>query len=123
MIDLSGTWTGTFWQDGNPTRFEGSLVQGGNVLSGSILDDNELGESQIVGEVVGLMVRFNKRYSSGAFESVQCTGTVNEAGNLIQGRWHIPGTKLVGQWEARRSGDDLMQQLRNRIERKTPVGV
>jgi hypothetical protein len=123
MVDLSGAWLGTFWQDGEPTRFEGSLVQGGGVLSGSILDDNELGESQVAGEVVGRAVRFNKSYRSGAFEAVQCTGTVNEDGDFIQGRWSIPGTKLVGQWEARRNDDDLMQQLRHRMEQKTPVGV
>ena len=61
-MDISGTWLGTYWQNDNPTRFEATLVMSGNSLSGSILDDNLLGESRISGEVVGRSIRFTKRY-------------------------------------------------------------
>ncbi|NJO93852.1 MAG: hypothetical protein HC820_04935 [Hydrococcus sp. RM1_1_31] len=53
MTNLNGTWLGTYWQRGNPTRFELTLVQGGNSISGRIKDDNALGEASMVGEVVG----------------------------------------------------------------------
>jgi hypothetical protein len=39
MANLSGTWIGTYWQDDLPTRFEMVIVQGGNALSGNILDE------------------------------------------------------------------------------------
>ncbi len=29
MADVSGAWLGTYWQQGNPTRFEATLIQGG----------------------------------------------------------------------------------------------
>ncbi|MGA1355681.1 MAG: hypothetical protein ACO35Q_03260 [Prochlorothrix sp.] len=50
MADLSGSWLGTYWQLGNPTRFEATLVQGGNSLTGNILDDGPLGEAQLTGD-------------------------------------------------------------------------
>jgi hypothetical protein len=34
MADLSGTWLGTYWQQGDPTRFEVTFIQSGNTLSG-----------------------------------------------------------------------------------------
>jgi hypothetical protein len=123
MADLSGTWLGTFWQNSQPTRFEATLLQGGNALSGSILDDGALGESQLTGEVVGRRVRFSKQYRSRPRELVDYSGTLNDEENFIQGSWTIPGTKHSGNWEARRGGDDLMQQLRRRIEQQTPVGA
>jgi len=51
MTNLNGTWMRTYWQQGNPTRFELTLVQGDNSLSGRITDDNALGEASLVGEV------------------------------------------------------------------------
>lgn len=62
MADVNGLWLGTYWQEGIPTRFEATLVQGGNTLSGRVLDDNYLGEAQIEGEVVGRTIHFTKRY-------------------------------------------------------------
>ncbi|MHC5721987.1 MAG: hypothetical protein ACYTX0_60710, partial [Nostoc sp.] len=62
MADLSGNWLGTYWQDDIPTRFEATFVQSGNTFSGSILDDNYLGEAQVNGEVIGRTVSFTKRY-------------------------------------------------------------
>jgi hypothetical protein len=123
MTDLTGSWLGTYWQADAPTRFEASLVQGGNVLSGRVQDDNHLGEAQITGEVVGRKVMFSKTYLSGIATVIEYAGTIDETGEVIKGDWTILGTRHAGQWEARRSGDDLMAQLRRRIEQKVPVGA
>jgi hypothetical protein len=123
MTDLTGTWLGTYWQQDAPTRFEASLVQGGNALSGRVQDDNHLGEAQITGEVVGRKVMFSKTYLSGIATVIEYAGTIDESGEVIKGDWTILGTRHSGQWEARRSGDDLMAQLRRRIEQKVPVGA
>ena len=123
MTDLTGTWLGTYWQSNEPTRFEASFVQGGNALSGRIQDDNHLGEAQITGEVVGRKVMFSKTYLSGIATVIEYAGTIDESGEVIRGDWTILGTRQAGQWEARRSGDDLMAQLRRRMERKVPVGA
>jgi hypothetical protein len=121
--DLTGTWLGTYWHNAEPTRFEASLVQGGNALSGSILDDGPLGEAQLAGEIIGRRVKFSKQYVTANPRAIEYTGTLNEEANLIQGVWVIVGTKHSGNWEMRRSGDDLMQQLRRRMEQKIPVGA
>jgi hypothetical protein len=123
MTDLTGTWLGTYWQADAPTRFEASLVQGGNALSGRVQDDNHLGEAQITGEVVGRKVMFSKTYLSGIATVIEYAGTIDESGEVIKGDWTILGTRHTGKWEARRSGDDLMAQLRRRIEQKVPVGA
>jgi hypothetical protein len=62
MADLSGTWLGTYWQRSQPTRFEATIIQAGNTLSGNILDDNYLGEARFSGTVVGRQVKFTKHY-------------------------------------------------------------
>jgi hypothetical protein len=123
MMDLTGTWLGTYWQADAPTRFEASLVQGGNALSGRVQDDNHLGEAQITGEVVGRKVMFSKTYLSGSSTVIEYAGTIDESGEVMRGDWQIVGTRHSGKWEARRSGDDLMAQLRRRIEQKVPVGA
>ncbi len=123
MADLSGTWLGTYWHNAEPTRFEATLVQGGNALSGRILDDSHLGEAQVAGDVVGKRVQFSKQYLTGKRSAVDYSGTLNDEENLIQGVWIIRGTKNSGNWEAKRGGDDLMQQLRRRMEQQTPVGA
>jgi hypothetical protein len=123
MTDLTGTWLGTYWQEDAPTRFEASLVQGGNALSGRVQDDNPLGEAQITGEVVGRKVMFTKTYLSGSSTVIEYAGTIDESGDVIRGDWKITGTRNAGQWEARRGGDDLMAQLRRRMEQKVPVGA
>ncbi len=47
MADLGGTWLGTYWQVGIPTRFELTLIQTGNTLTGRNLDDSYLGSAQL----------------------------------------------------------------------------
>lgn len=118
--DLSGTWLGTYWQDGSPTRFEATFVQGGNSFSGRILDDNPLGEAQITGELIGRSIRFTKQYLTGAHRAIRYSGTLSEDANFMQGDWIID-RRLSGSWEAHRNQDDLMADLKNRLAQQTPV--
>ncbi|MBD3882938.1 hypothetical protein IFO70_14305 [Phormidium tenue FACHB-886] len=118
--DLSGTWLGTYWQDGSPTRFEATLVQGGNSFSGRILDDNLLGEAQITGELIGRSIRFTKQYLTGTHRAIRYSGTLSEDANFMQGDWNIDRSHS-GVWEAHRNQDDLMADLKNRLAQQTPV--
>jgi hypothetical protein len=120
MADLTGSWLGTYWQANQPTRFEMTLVQAQNSLSGNILDDGHLGEAMVNGEVIGRSVRFTKRYISGSGHSIQYSGTVSEDETYIQGNWSID-KRHNGTWEARRNGEDLMESLRRRQAAQTPA--
>ena len=118
MSDLSGTWLGTYWQHGEPTRFEMTLVQGGNRLSGNILDDGALGEAQVVGTLVGQQVQFSKRYLVSHSHPIEYSGTLLPQNDVIQGTWLLagdPAGQTAGQWEARRGGDALMVDLQERL--------
>lgn len=115
MADLSGMWLGTYWQRDTPTRFEATLVQGGNALSGSILDSGYLGEAQLSGTVVGRQVQFVKRYLGRGQAAIDYTGTVSEDGDHITGQWSIAGFD-VGPWEAYRSDDDLSASWRTVLQ-------
>lgn len=119
MADVNGTWLGTYWQEETPSRFEAVFVQSGNAISGSILDDNYLGEAQISGEVVGRKISFTKRYLITSPAPIKYTGTLSENEDYIQGRWNI-GRHYSGPWEARRSGDNLMAELNTRIQQQIP---
>lgn len=110
MSGISGTWLGTYWQQDLPTRFEASLVQGGNTLSGSVLDDNWMGEASITGEVVGRVIQFTKRYVADPSALVDYTGQIADDEQSMSGTWLIQGFD-AGQWEARRSGENLVAEL------------
>jgi len=122
MADLSGSWLGTYWQNGQPTRFEMTLVQAQNALSGSILDDGPLGEAQLQGEAIGRSVSFSKRYLTSFPQPIGYSGTVSEDEMTMQGTWKIDA-RHRGRWEARRSGDDLMAQLKRVQAQRVPVGA
>lgn len=121
-MNISGSWLGTYWQDDDPTRFEATFSQGGNLLSGSILDDNYLGEAQVSGEVVGRSIRFTKRYLASSPHSIDYVGTLSEDANSMSGTWRI-GRAFSGQWEAHRSNQDLMADLKNRLAQKVPATI
>jgi hypothetical protein len=87
MANLTGTWLGTYWQDDMPTRFEMSIAQGGNALSGNILDDGNLGEATITGEAIGRNIQFSKRYTSIPQGNILYQGLLSEDENLMQGEW------------------------------------
>ncbi|HEY9696406.1 MAG TPA: hypothetical protein V6D10_04035 [Trichocoleus sp.] len=122
MNDITGTWLGTYWQQGTPTRFEVTFVQGGNCLSGQVLDDGDLGEAQVNGEIIGRSIQFTKQYLTGNNPPINYTGTLSEDGNLMQGKWAI-GKRHSGSWEAHRSNNDLMASLNNRLAQQVPVGI
>jgi len=111
MANLSGSWLGTYWQLGNPTRFEATLVQGGNSLTGNILDDGPLGEAQLTGDVIGRTIRFIKTYNHPNQWPITYSGQVSEDGNYISGFWFFDGGNDQGNWEAHRQQDDLLADL------------
>ncbi|WOD37965.1 hypothetical protein [Nodosilinea sp. E11] len=116
MANVSGMWLGTYWQRNQPTRFEATLVQGGNGLSGSSLDAGYLGEAHLSGTVVGRQVQFTKRYLAPGMPTIDYTGTVSENGNHLTGQWSIAGFD-AGPWEAHRGEDDLSQSWQRVVER------
>ncbi|HEY9823937.1 MAG TPA: hypothetical protein V6D19_00700 [Stenomitos sp.] len=107
MADLSGSWLGTYWQRGKPTRFEMTLIQGGSTLCGNILDDRSLGEAVLDGQVIGRSVQFFKRYLDADLESVNYKGTLSEDGNSMRGSWDFYGVLGFESWEAHRVGDNV----------------
>ena len=122
MSDLNGTWLGTYWQGGNPTRFEMVLLQSGNSISGSILDDGYLGEAKLSGEVVGRRIRFSKRYFTSSPTPIDYAGTVSEDDDYIQGQWTINRFD-AGPWEARRSGESLSLDVEDKAKKKIPLAI
>lgn len=121
MANLTGAWLGTYWQYGNPTRFEMTLVQGGNTLSGNILDNSSLGEAMVTGQVIGRNVTFTKKYIGNNSYVINYTGVISEDEQLIQGKWKIHWE--TGKWEARRQDDDLSLNFNVTRQDKVPVSV
>ena len=106
MADVNGIWLGTYWQYGIPTRFEMTLVQGKNTISGNILDDSSLGEATVTGEVTGRTITFRKCYVSDSRHSIDYSGTVSTDEQLMQGTWQ-ENVFNQGTWEAHRQDDNL----------------
>jgi hypothetical protein len=122
MADVNGTWLGTYWQHGNPTRFEIVLLQSGTSLTGNVLDDSDLGEAKLSGEVVGRRIRFIKRYFTSSPDAVEYVGTISDSEDYIQGQWNINSWEF-GPWEARRSGESLSLEVGNKATKKIPVTI
>ncbi|HBE16195.1 MAG TPA: hypothetical protein DEG17_19690 [Cyanobacteria bacterium UBA11149] len=120
MADLTGTWLGTYWQSEIPTRFEATLLQSSNTLTGNILDDSESGEATLIGEVIGRRIQFTKRYLTISSAPIHYSGTVNEEEDFIQGDWNIQNNES-GKWEARRGGDNLMMELQKLQQQQIPA--
>lgn len=120
MADINGAWLGTYWQSGSPTRFEATLVQSGNTLSGNILDDCALGEALIAGTVSGRGVQFTKRYITTSAHVIEYAGNISEDESFMSGEWKIDA-RHSGKWEAHRSGNSLIAELQERIE--APVAL
>ncbi|MDJ0579361.1 hypothetical protein [Crocosphaera sp.] len=110
MADINGVWLGTYWQYDCPTRFEMTLVQGKNTLSGNILDDSSLGEANVTGNISGRTVTFRKCYLSGSRHCIDYVGTVSSDEKLIKGQWQ-EGVFNQGKWEAYRQDDNLTLNL------------
>jgi hypothetical protein len=130
MANLTGTWLGTYWQDDMPTRFEMSIAQGGNALSGNILDDGILGEATITGEAIGRNIQFSKRYISVSQGNIIYQGLLSEDENLMQGEWFLKMYLPVygemtdsGRWEATRSENDLSNELTQYLAQKKELSL
>ena len=118
MIDMSGSWLGTYWQGGQPTRFEATLVQGGSILDGRILDNSYLGEACVRGELIGNRIFFVKRYLTTSPSPIRYSGMLAEDGNYMHGHWRI-GYFDSGTWEAYRTLDLVMADLANQVSLKS----
>lgn len=130
MVNLTGTWLGTYWQDDMPTRFEMLIAQGGNTLSGNILDDGNLGEATITGEAIGRNIQFSKRYISISQGNILYQGLLSEDENLMQGEWilkmYSPAYGEMtdsGRWEATRSENDLSNELTQYLAKKKELSL
>jgi hypothetical protein len=130
MANLTGTWLGTYWQDDMPTRFEMAIAQGGNALSGNILDDGDLGEATMTGEAIGRNIQFLKRYISISQGNILYQGLLSEDENLMQGEWILKMYSSVyremtdsGRWEATRSENDLANELTQYLAKKKELLV
>ncbi|NEP15789.1 MAG: hypothetical protein F6J97_02675 [Leptolyngbya sp. SIO4C1] len=120
MADITGAWLGTYWQAGNPTRFEATFAQASNSLSGRILDDGNLGEAQLEGSITGRQITFTKRYLNNSSYSIRYTGTLSEDEEHISGQW-IVNARHAGPWEAQRSDNDLASELKSLMTRQVPA--
>jgi hypothetical protein len=130
MANLTGTWLGTYWQDDMPARFEMSIAQGGNALSGNILDDGDLGEATITGEAIGRNVEFSKRYIGISQGNILYQGLLSEDENLMQGEWTLKMSSPTygemtdsGRWEATRSENDLSNELTQYLAKKKELSL
>jgi hypothetical protein len=69
--------------------FEAVFIEIGPHLEGSILDHGQLGEAIVNGTFSYPQLRFTKRYHDRTCEPVEYTGSMNEDGTVISGRWLI----------------------------------
>jgi hypothetical protein len=129
VTDLSGTWLGSYWQNGEQVRFEFALIHSGNTISGNILDDCYLGEANITGEVIGRNIQFSKQYVFVRQVPIEYRGTLSEDGDSMRGNWGFAYKALAfhpassGLWEAHRKGDNLELELKNITSKFAGVGV
>ncbi|MEM1368384.1 MAG: hypothetical protein AAGG02_10270 [Cyanobacteria bacterium P01_H01_bin.15] len=108
-INVSGSWLGTYWQQGQPTRFEMVLAQSKYALSGRAGDDGPLGESFLLGSVSGAQIRFTKRYLLYANHQIIYVGSLTDNQDFMSGQWSL-GAYDAGSWEAHRNDNDQMLQ-------------
>jgi hypothetical protein len=130
MANLTGTWLGTYWQDDRQTRFEMVIAQGGNALSGNILDDGNLGEATITGKAIGRNIQFSKRYVCAFQGNIIYQGLLSEDENLMQGEWTLKMYSPAygemtdsGRWEAIRSENDLANELTQYLAKKQDLAL
>ncbi|NJK65031.1 MAG: hypothetical protein HC921_22050 [Synechococcaceae cyanobacterium SM2_3_1] len=119
MMDLTGLWLGTYWQDGQPTRFEATFVQSEALLSGRITDDGYLGDAQISGQVTGRFVRFTK--STSALMTRSITQAPFRKRETRSGANGFITLNTSGPWEAHRSQDSLLLSLQTVLQQQLPL--
>ncbi|MEB3231138.1 MAG: hypothetical protein VKJ64_09020 [Leptolyngbyaceae bacterium] len=119
MTDITGSWLGSYWQNGSATRFEATFVQANNAVSGRIADDGPQGEADISGDIIGRHIEFIKQYLCHP-ERIRYTGTISEDGNFMSGKWTI-GPRHSGTWEAYRGEDEFTISLQKRLAKQTTL--
>lgn len=115
--NVTGTWLGNYYYAsvGNATGFEAALVQSGNAVEGSILDDGALGEAHLTGTCTAGELTFCKIYNSKARDPVYYRGVLSEDGKSITGTWRINKT-VHGSWKAWRLDDEKLPETMERDE-------
>lgn len=119
--DLTGVWTGLFrYSDGGPsTSFTATLIQSGNLVTGSTHEPcsvrgcpHKTHVASLFGRRRGTAVSFVKTYDPPEFDygEVAYEGTIAADGTEIAGSWHIGPN-----W----SGDFLMIRESRRATART----
>ncbi len=109
---VQGSWRGSYFYSHDPGTgygFEAVFVEHNGRVDGNILDDGKYGEATVGGVFAYPDLRFTKVYMRG-MAPVKYHGTMSEDGNLLIGRWVIPGEMNThGTWRASRAqeGEDL----------------
>jgi len=107
---IGGGWLGTYaykgiWRAKPPVRFEATFTdrEGNGAFHGTVLDDGDLGEADILGTHKGSSVRFSKTYRKATLAVVTYEGRLSDDGQTITGTWQISGkSQGNGTWDARR---------------------
>jgi hypothetical protein len=108
VTDLSGTWLGSYWQNGKQVRFEFALIHSGNTISGNILDDCHCQTDTIFQAICFCTAT-----------PIDYTGTLSDDGDSMQGDWSFSDKVLgfspvaFGPWEAHRNSDNLELEWKN----------
>jgi hypothetical protein len=120
VANLTGVWLGTYWQGDSPTRFEVTFLQSGNTLTGNILDDGNLGEANLSGQVIGTNVSFTKTYLNQPFYHIRYVGILSADSDTIDGDWTIQTLYIQdsGKWTAHRTQEDLSQEFSSLLTKK-----
>ncbi len=123
--DLSGDWIGNYSYPGElePVPFLATLIEGNGHLTGETKEPGQTPEMGTIAHALlqgtrqGVQVRFMKMYDTIEDEPILYEGTVDDAGNEIQGCWTI-----VGEW----SGSFVMSRaasVEDKIEADEEVTV
>ena len=97
--NLSGAWNGmySYPRGFGPGQFSATLCDGGGVLSGETVEIANAGRATgrtlhglISGRHEGASVTFTKVYDDYHQRLIRYSGTVNDDGTEIAGRWDIP---------------------------------
>lgn len=95
-------------------------MQSGNTLTGNILDDGNLGEANLSGQVIGTNVSFTKTYLNQPFYHIRYVGILSADSDTIDGDWTIQTLYIQdsGKWTAHRTQEDLSQEFSSLLTKK-----
>ena len=126
MLNLSGTWHGSFSyrREPSPVPFMARLQHVSDRLTGTVEeratvgpDAGRLVTATIIGRTEGLGVRFFKAYDrhDEVYDAVQYAGTVDRDGALITGRWTVVASWTGPFTMVRLPGAHRSEQLRQMV--------